>query len=299
MCTGIKTSMGTEVAGQRFPQIVRASVCIGPIELLSVIAMLCEIPVEVSGEKLVCNDGFQRRHTGEYFTAPVMRGPINGASCHLGLKDRRYGLRPARQPAFHPIELRSVQCRKVDHCEMDIAVVMNQLASKSVRKTTKPVLCAAISALKRNAAIGERRSDLDDRAVVPRLHHPESGHRAVDASEIRNFGDSLELFRIHLLEWREHRHHRIVDPDVDGTEVVFNFQCCLVHLFVVGDIGRNNQCVAAEPLDVFTRAFEPGVSPGKQGDMRTPLCKFARGGSSHARGCTCNYDNGRVFGHTN
>ena len=84
---------------------------------------------------------------------------------------------------------------------MDIAVLMYQLASKPVGETTKPMLCAAIGRLKRNTAISERRSDLEDRAAVPWLHNSESGHRAVDASEIRNLGDTLEFGRIHLLEW--------------------------------------------------------------------------------------------------
>ena len=83
---------------------------------------------------------------------------------------------------------------------MDIAVVVDQFAAKAVRETTQPVLCAAIGGLQRNASISERRSDLDDRAAVSRLHDPERGHRAVNASEIRNFGDALELFRLHLLE---------------------------------------------------------------------------------------------------
>jgi hypothetical protein len=183
------------------------------------------------------------------------------------------------------------------HCELNVAFVVNQLGSKSVGKTANTVLCAAVRGLQRNTSICECRSDLDNRATIPWLHETKRSHRPINGSEVSNLGHPPVFFGIHLLKRRENRHHGIVDPNVNRTELVFNLKSCGIHLFVVGHVGRDYQGTAAKPFYVRAAAFQSGRTARQQGDMRAVLCKLARRRSSDACGRTGNDNNTCFFDH--
>ena len=54
--------------------------------------------------------------------------------------------------------------------------------------------------------------------AVARQHAPQRRQRAVDAAQVRHFGHAAIIVRRHLLDRREDRAHRVVDPDVDRAE---------------------------------------------------------------------------------
>ena len=61
---------------------------------------------------------------------------------------------------------------------------------------------------------------------------------AVHVAEVADLGDPPELLRRDLVERREDRRERHVDPDVDGPESALDFLCRRLTLIGVGHIGR-------------------------------------------------------------
>src|ERR1700761_5751462 len=99
---------------------------------------------------------------------------------------------------------------------------MMQLTAKRISKAVDRVLARAVCGLKRNGTVRERRSDLNDGATVPWQHASERGEGAVDESEIKDIRNALVVIGSHLLHGRKHADHRIVHPDVDRAEVLFD-----------------------------------------------------------------------------
>ena len=91
------------------------------------------------------------------------------------------------------------------------------------RKPCSACLRAAVRRLQRDAAVGERRADLDDHAAVARPHAAQRGHRPPDRAEVgdlgRRAGTRPASSRV---DRREDGRHRVVDPDVDRAELVLD-----------------------------------------------------------------------------
>src|SRR6266496_1380348 len=101
-------------------------------------------------------------------TPRVVGGVDDAAGRHLRLVDRRDRLRMPGQPGPHPGELRRVDRRDLHHGDMDIGLVVAELAAQRLGEPVDRVLAAAVGRLQRNAAGPERRPDLDDGAMVAR-----------------------------------------------------------------------------------------------------------------------------------
>ena len=81
-----------------------------------------------------------------------------------------------------------------------LLLLVQQLAAQRLVEPLDGVLGAAVRGLQRDAAVGQRRADLHDRAAVARPHPPQRGHRAVDVAEVGHLGDPLELVRADVVE---------------------------------------------------------------------------------------------------
>ncbi len=150
------------------------------------------------------------------------------------------------------IELGRVQRGQLDH---------RQLAAQRLVEALNRVLGAAVGALERNAAVGERQAHLDDRAPVARLHPLQRGHRPVDEAEIRHLGDAPELVGLDLVEGREHRDHRVVDPDVDRAELRLDAAGCVLELPCVAYVHLEHEPSPPGSLDLPFGTRERAPSP--------------------------------------
>jgi hypothetical protein len=77
-----------------------------------------------------------------------------------------------------------------------------------------------------------------------------------DKAEIRDLGRSLVLLRLNVLEEREYRRHRVVDPDVDLAERLLHLPGRGVHRRGVRDVGAHHHGPAAGRFDLMPRRFE-------------------------------------------
>ena len=198
----------------------------------------------------------------------MLRRPHDRIRGDFRLVDRRHRLRGARQPALHPVELRRVHRRQVHRRHVNAAAVVKQLAAERFRESLYRVLRAAIGRLERDAAVRERRSDLHNRSAIARQHPFERCERAVDDAEIRHLGDALDFVGLQLLDRREHRHHRVVDPDVDGAELTLDALGRRVDLRRVGDVDRQDQGASSFLLDFAARGLQSVDAARDEADRR-------------------------------
>ncbi len=96
--------------------------------------------------------------------------------------------------------------------------------------------------------------------------------------------DALELRGSHLLDGREHGGHRIVDPDVDGTELLFHLLRRILHLLASATSVGRTKGFAAHRLDLAPRSFQAILAAGDQADPRAMPGKLANRGASNSGG---------------
>ncbi len=99
-------------------------------------------------------------------------------------------------------------------------------------------------------------------------------------AEIADLGDPSILLRRDVVEPREHRRERDVDPDVDRAEFGLDPLGGRFDLVRVGDVGRDRQRDSTERDDLGGRRCEPDLSPGEQGDVGTTTGEGTRDGSA-------------------
>ena len=251
----------------------------GPVEpLLGLLAVDCgprQVALGQPGRELVAEDRVHGREADVQLAAPVARGgmgsPINRAGRDLGLVDRRHRHRVARHLAQAVIELGRVHPGQLDHRHVDARAAVAQLAAQRLEHALHRVLGAAVRRLQRDAAVGQRGADLDDRAAVPRHHARERRLGAPHRPEIGDAGGALELVRIDVVEEREHRRHRVVDPHVDRPEALFDRARGRVDRVGVRDVGLIRERDAAEVRHVPRRRVEARASPRDQPHRRAVL----------------------------
>src|SRR4051812_9831740 len=124
------------------------------------------------------------------------------------------------------------------------------------------MLGAAIRTLERDATVGKRRANLHDRAGIAGAHPPERCHRAVDGTEVGDLGGATILVRLDLPERSEDRCHRVVYPDIDGTELGLDALRRLLDLRRHGDVGRYGEGARPDAFDVGLRTGE-AVGPSR------------------------------------
>ncbi len=94
----------------------------------------------------------------------------------------------------------------------------------------------------------------------------------------------MKLFRLHLFDGREDRDHGIVDPDIDGAELLFDALGGIFHLLCVGDIGGQHQSLSSGALHFAACAFQSVASPGYESDSGSVTRELAHSGASHPGG---------------
>jgi hypothetical protein len=130
--------------------------------------------------------------------------------------------------------------------------------------------------------VSERGSDLHDGAGIAGDHAPKRRQRTVDGAEVGDLRDAAELSRIDLVDRGEDRRHRVVNPDVDGSELGFHpLGGCLAGIGV-RDVSRDDQRLPTGCLDVFGCASQSRLAAGDEADPVAPGAECLRGSPAGA-----------------
>ena len=101
------------------------------------------------------------------FARMTHRGPDDRVSGNLGLEDRRYRLKSARQFPPYPIELRRVECRELHHRQMNLrAVVACAQLARFANNVWRPlgINSARSASVRRNLVATRSRTSRSDRS---------------------------------------------------------------------------------------------------------------------------------------
>jgi hypothetical protein len=159
----------------------------------------------------------------------------------------------------------------LDHRDLNVAALMQQLRTKRVAEAFNGMLGSAVCGLQRDASIRQRRANLDDDAVITGFHPPERREGAVDHAEVRHLGHALVLVHFHLDDRREDTRHRVVDPDVDGTKRLLEFRGGSLDAVRIRNVALEDQRAATCLFDVVGGTFEPRAATREQADRCTTL----------------------------
>ena len=260
--------VGTRSLVEGLPQVARLARGFGFAGLLGVVAGPGQIPVEQPGQHPVRQDGRPGTRADQVLPATGMIScPHDPARRHLGLVDRRNGLRMPGQLGPDPGELRGVDGRHLHHGDAHAGALVQQLTAQRGGEPVDGVLGPAIGGLQRDAALAERRPDLDDHAAIPRPHPGQRSHRAVHEPQVAHLGDPPELFGGDLGEWREHRGERHVHPYVDRPEGLLDLPGGRVHLAGIGHVGRDRVGDPAGCGHVLGRPAQAFFATGDEPDL--------------------------------
>src|SRR5215208_1978827 len=98
------------------------------VRLLSVVAGPGQVAVQRPWDDPVPHYRLDCGEAHPEFVTAVMGCPVDRLGSDLGLEDRGHRLRLARQPAPYPPELWRIERRHLNHRELDVAAVVQQLA---------------------------------------------------------------------------------------------------------------------------------------------------------------------------
>src|SRR5688572_7551230 len=113
-------------------------------------------------------------------------------------------------------------------------------------ETLNGMLCGTISRLQWNTAISKGGTHLHYHTTISRQHSSQRCQSSVNHTEISYFCDSFVLFRPHILHRRENRNHRVVDPNIDRTELAFNCVRSLLNCLGICDVRCYHEGFAAQ-----------------------------------------------------
>ncbi len=127
----IKIAMRSMISWNGLVQIVRAMGVLGTIVLLSFVSGAGQIMIGEGWRQFITEDRLDGGPPCIVFPAArMMRGLVNSFCRYFRLEDWRHWLCLARQPAFHPSKLRSVEGGHLNHCSLDLAAVMQKLCAQ-------------------------------------------------------------------------------------------------------------------------------------------------------------------------
>jgi hypothetical protein len=109
--------------------------------------------------------------------------------------------------------------------------------------------------------VGQRRPDLDDGAAVALEHVFQRGLRAVHEAQVAHLGDPAEFTWVNVGELGEHVGEGVVDPHVDGAQLLLGPGRRALYLLIIRCVGLDGQGLAAEPLDLLSGARQSGPAP--------------------------------------
>src|SRR5579872_3185057 len=146
--------MGTVIASQRFPQIVRPVRILGLAGLLRCKSSFSQIAVEQTGSEFVSDDRLHRGPADIQLAAVVVCRPVDRFSPYLRLEDWRDGLCPVLQAALDPTKLWSIQSGHLNHGDSNFALVVDQFAAEGICEPGDGMFGSAVCGLQRDAAVG-------------------------------------------------------------------------------------------------------------------------------------------------
>jgi len=202
----------------------------------------------------------------------------DAASGKFGLVDRRNGLGLVGKFGQHPRELRGVDRGHLHHRHVHAGLLVQQFAAQRLVEALDGMFGAAVRRLQRNAAVGERGSDLDDGAAVPGLHLGQHGHRRVHVSQVADLGDPPVLLRSDLVERREDGRERDIHPHIDGTQLRLDGIDSRVHRIRIRHIDGHDQGRTPCCAHILGSPRQSLLTAGQQRDLVAPCSEGPGGG---------------------
>jgi hypothetical protein len=281
----------------RAVEIVKPALLDESLRLLTADRRTRKIMIERARQNEIAEDEEDRRQPEPVFPPCALRSPEHCVCDNLRLHRPAHGPRRMFDMNARPVELRRVDRGEFHNRDADRRPLGDQLGAERVGKAADRMFGAAIGRLQRNAAIGERRAHLDDPPRFPRAHRFQRRHRAVDKAEVADLGHSADLGRAHVDDAREHRLHRVVDPNVDRPEPLLEPRGGGEQGVGVGDVDRLGRGLGAEGLELALDLAERRFVARDQADAVAGAGEAPGDRPTDAGGRSCDDDDAAVGAH--
>ena len=225
----------------------------------------------------------------------MVRSVIDGSSCHFRLKNGRNRLSFSRQSALYPAKLRRVDSRHLDHGGFHFAVIVKEFGSQRGEETEHGMLRSTVGGLKRDASVRERGTHVHNHSAVSWQHAFQCSEGTIYVSQICHFRDAFEFLCGHLLNGREHGCHRVVYPDIDGSEFPFHLFGCRFDFVRMGNIHRKDEGFSARGLHLASSSIQAISTARDQSDRRAVTSELPNRCAAHARRRAGNHHDFRPF----
>jgi hypothetical protein len=110
-------------------------------------------------------------------------------------------------------------------------------------------------------------------------------------AEICDLRRPFEILGCDTQEIAEDRRHRVVDPDIDRSELAFDALGRGLYLPLISHIRLDHERAAAFPLDVASRTFEPVNTTGEQRNLPSAFSERDRRRPADAGRSACHDSN--------
>jgi hypothetical protein len=152
---------------------------------------------------------------------------------------------------------------------MHVATIVQQLAAQRIGEATQCMFGCTIRRLQGNPAVGERRSDLHDDALIAFAHSLQRSHRPVHGAEISHFGSTLDLFAMQATYWSEDGSHGVVDPHIDATPFRHYRRGRRFDLRFIRHVGRQHERIGALCFNLLPYSLQTQPPPCQQRNAST------------------------------
>ena len=112
-------------------------------------------------------------------------------------------------------------------------------------------------------------------------------------TEVSDVGHAAIFVEAHVHETRKDAGEGVVHPDVDRAPFTGDLVRRALDCGMIGNVGRNDERLAAELLDLARRRIEARASAREQRDLAAVPREFARRGATDARRCAGDDDHFR------
>ena len=225
-----------------------------------------KIMIEQPGNYFFAERRFHGRISHHDLAAFIFHSEENRVRGDFRLIDRASGSGLLRHLVFGPDELSRVRAGMLTIVRRTaLWSWINSLRTDSVNPSmacllAQWALCSGI----------ERKASADPTwMIVPRLRGRicAAQSRAVYGTQERHFDDVLEFAGRHLFERTVHRHHRVIDPEVNRPELLLGCLRGGLHLIELADVGGNGYRASATVFNLPLCRFKAIASAHEQSDL--------------------------------
>src|SRR5207237_5876164 len=214
----------------------------------------------------------------------VLHAVQDGFGERLRLVDGRHRLWLVADLLPVAVELRRIDRARQDERDGHLGALLLELDARRLEERATGRLRGAVRGLERDAAVRERRGNVQDGALAL-LQVRERGPEAVDHAEEVHVEDAPELVRLEALGLGIDRDDRVRAVRVDAAEAVDRLLDHLCDLVLDRVVGRDGERLRARRLDLGDGVVERLRASRGPDDLRSALaCETRDRAAEAARG---------------